>query len=153
PEWIDAPIVHFYDIETHRDSVYLHGLVTCDAAGATVERQMLARDPSDERRAWHDLLDALASAPAGPIYCWTDFERTWARKLWSRHHGNASGYWRLHRNLVDLCAITRSHFALPTSTYGLKNVARLFGFTWQAEDANGLASEAWYDEWLKRESE
>ena len=28
-------------------------------------------------------------------------------------------------------------------------MAPLFGFTWQAEDAGGLNSELWYEEWLK----
>ena len=41
-------------------------------------------------------------------------------------------------------------WALPTSGYGIKVVAPLFGFAWQAADAGGLASEAWYAEWLER---
>jgi predicted RecB family nuclease len=34
------------------------------------------------------------------------------------------------------------------ATYSIKEVAPVFGFEWQAEDAGGLNSEAWYGEWF-----
>jgi len=149
PRWPDTPAVHFYDVETLGETVYLHGLVTLKH-GATEERQAFVRAVDDERRAWHEFLDVVAVLPEGPIYSWTNYERRFARALWSRHHGSARGYRRLTRDLVDLCALVRDHYALPASSYSLKEVAPLFGFAWQAEDAGGLAAGAWYEEWLAR---
>ena len=42
------------------------------------------------------------------------------------------------------------HFALPATSYSIKQVAPLFGFHWDASDAGGLNSEAWYGEWLDK---
>jgi uncharacterized protein len=148
PRWPDAPAAHFYDIETLGETVYLHGLLTLDGAGRTIERQTLARTREDERRAWHELLDIVAALPEGPIYAWSNFEAGHVQRLRSRHEGGAAGYRRLTRDLVDLCAFVRTHFALLTSGYGIKEVAPLFGFSWQAKDAGGLAAGTWYQDWL-----
>lgn len=150
PRWPDTPAVHFYDVETLGEMVYLHGLVTLHAGGRSEERQTFARTLDDEKRAWHEFLDVVATLPDGPIYSWTDYERKSVKKLWPRHHGNARGYRRLVRDLVDMCALVRDHYALPTSSYGLKEVAPLFGFSWHDAEAGGLAAGAWYEEWLAR---
>jgi uncharacterized protein len=117
-------------------------------AGRAVERQTLAHTLDDERRAWHEFLDIVAALPEGPIYTWTDFEAGHVRRLWDRHQGSAAGHERLTRDLVDLCAFVRTHFALPASTYRIKDVAPLFGFGWQAEEPDGLVAGTWYEDWL-----
>ena len=149
PRWPDTEAVHFYDIETLGSVVYLHGLVTLRGQ-ETVERQTLARNSEDEARAWHEFLDVVAGLAEGPIYSWSTYENGFVRALWSRHRGNARGYRRLVRDLVDMCALVRESYALPASRYGLKEVAPLFGFCWQAEDAGGLAAGAWYEQWLEK---
>ena len=55
--------------------------------------------------------------------------------------------------MKDQCRFVQDHFALPVMTYSIKEVAPVFGFRWQAEDAGGLNSEAWYGEWLEEGDE
>ena len=86
------------------------------------------------------------------MYCWSTYEFGHVRRLWDDYGGNASGYAHLDA-MQDQCAFVRRHFALPASSYSIKAVAPVFGFDWDANDAGGLNSEAWYREWLARGDE
>jgi uncharacterized protein len=147
--WPAGQAVHFYDIETLGETVYLHGLISLGTDGSSNEHQTLARDNKDERRSWHEFLDIVAVLPPGPVYAWSDYESGFVRALWKRHRGSARGYRRLTRDLVDMCALVREHYAIPSSSYSIKEVAPLFGFAWHADTPGGLAAGAWYTEWLK----
>jgi len=142
----DLPI-HFWDIETYEDVTYLHGNIRLHN-GAREEKLFFAEDPSQEREVWHQYLDYLARDSEALVYNWADYERGFAVSLWDRYGGNPNGYRHLRDSMVDQCAFVREHFALPVSSYSIKKVAPFFGFSWDAEDAGGLNSEAWYGEWL-----
>jgi len=144
--------IHFYDIETHDDVVYLHGDIRV-MGDQREERQFTARRPSDEKKVWHEFLDFLARDTECIVYCWADYERGFADSLWRKYGGNEAGWKHLENSLVDQCRFVRDHFALPASGYGIKKVAPLFGFKWAADDAGGLNSESWYGDWLRTEDE
>jgi len=143
----DVPI-HFYDIETFGDCVYLHGNIRV-FQDKREEKQFFAKDPSQEKEAWYQYLDYLAQDRQAVVYCWADYERGFAQTLWQKYGGNAAGWRHLEENLIDQCKFVRDHFALPVFSYSIKHVAPVFGFNWSAEDAGGLNSEAWYKEWLE----
>lgn len=138
--------VYFYDIETFGETTYLHGVVRV-MSGKREERQFLARRPVEEGKSWHAFLNYLACDHDAIVYCWSDYEFSFVNRLWEKYGGNDQGYKHLN-GMIDQCAFVREHFALPTSTYSIKEVAPIFGFRWRAEDAGGLNSEAWYREWL-----
>jgi len=140
--------LHFFDIETHDDTVYLHGDVRV-FGGKREEKQFVAKKPEQEGKAWTDFLDYLARDKKAIVYCWTTYERGFVEKLWKKYGGNPQGWKHLRENLVDQCAFVKEHFALPVSSYSIKKVAPLFGFSWAAEDAGGLNSESWYGDWLE----
>jgi predicted RecB family nuclease len=144
--------IHFYDIETAQDTVYLHGDIRVFGKERDI-KQFLATDPSEEERAWNEFLDYLAQDKEAVIYCWADYERGFAKSLWEKYGGNKKGWKHLERNLVDQCKFVRDHFAMPVHSYGIKNVAPVFGFSWSDDDAGGLNSEAWFEEWLRTHNE
>lgn len=142
--------IYFYDIETYGDCTYLHGVIRMD--GDQVEEQsFLAREPSSEQEEeqWHKFLDYLSRGQNALVYCWTYYEKGFIDKLWDTYGGNPAGWELLSENLEDQCAFVKKHFALPVTTYGIKEVAPVFGFHWHAEDAGGLNSEMWYKQWLE----
>lgn len=143
----DIPI-HFYDIETFGDCVYLHGNIRV-FGGEREEQQFFAKDPKQEKDAWYRYLHYLARDDKALVYCWADYERGFVQRLWEKHGGNPKGWRHLEENLVDQCKFVKSHFALPVHSYSIKHVAPVFGFSWSAEDAGGLNSEAWYKHWLE----
>lgn len=144
--------IHFYDIETFDGRVYLHGDVRI--LGDTREqRQFFADDPSDEKAVWHEFLDWLARDSQAVVYCWASYEVEFVHSLWRRFGGNPGGWTHLERSLQDQKEFVKRHFALPVTTYSIKEVAPAFGFRWDAVDAGGLNSESWYGEWLVRKDE
>ncbi|MBW1897328.1 MAG: TM0106 family RecB-like putative nuclease, partial [Deltaproteobacteria bacterium] len=140
--------IHFYDIETFGNCVYLHGNIRV-FNGEREEKQFFAKDPAEEKEAWHQYLDYLARDDEAVIYCWADYERGFANSLWERYGGNPKGWHHLEEHLIDQCKFVKDHFALPVYSYSIKRVAPVFGFKWSAEDAGGLNSEAWYKDWLE----
>lgn len=144
--------VYYYDIETFGETTYLHGAIRV-FRGAREERQFVARDLSEEGRAWREFLEWLARDVDAVVYCWADYERKFAHALWAKYGGNPAGWRHLEANLVDQCRFVREHFALPVSSYSIKKVAPLFGFRWSADDAGGLNSESWYRDWIATRDE
>jgi predicted RecB family nuclease len=94
-------------------------------------------------------LDFLAQDNEAFIFCWADYERGFVKSLWEKYGGNGQGWKHLENNLIDQCKFVGDHFALPVHSYGIKTVAPVFGFSWSDEDAGGLNSEAWYQQWLE----
>lgn len=147
-KFIDDRPVYFYDIETYGDTVYLHGLIRV-FGNDREERQFIARVPSEEGDVWLQFVDYLARDEQAIVYCWADYERGFINILKEKYGGNPKGLRNLETSLVDQCAWVQEHFALPLTSYSIKSVAPYFGFHWNAEDAGGLNSEAWYKEWLE----
>ena len=146
--FIDDIPIYFYDIETYGHDVYLHGLIRI-LGNEREERQFIARDQSEEGDIWRQFLDYLAQDEKALIFCWADYERDFVKKLKEKHGGNPKGLLHLETNLVDQCSWVQERFALPVKSYSIKSVAPYFGFHWDAEDAGGLNSEAWYKEWME----
>ena len=150
--FVDDIPIYFYDIETYGHDVYLHGLIRI-LGNEREERQFIARDPSEEGDIWRKFLDYLARDEKALIFCWSDYERPFVKILKEKHGGNPRGLLHLETNLVDQCNWVQERFALPVRSYSIKSVAPYFGFHWDAEDAGGLNSEAWYKEWLETRNE
>lgn len=147
PEFPKGKTLYFYDIETHEDRVFCHGIVRV-RDGQREEVCFFAERPEEEERIWHELLDYLAVDEDMVIYCWTMYERTYVDICWRKFGGNRRGYENLNRTLTDQCAFVREHFALPCRGYSIKAVAPFFGFSWSSEEANGMNCVAWYQGWL-----
>ncbi len=143
----DIPI-HFWDIETYGEMTYLHGNIRV-YKGQREACQFFADIPEDEESVWHEFLEYLAKDKEALVYNWADYERAFAISLWEKYGGNPHGYKHLEKNMHDQCAFVSRHFALPVYSYSIKKVAPVFGFKWRADDAGGLNSESWYDDWLE----
>ena len=139
--------IYFYDIETFGDCTYLHGVIRMEG-NKRDERYFIAKSPEDEETAWHEFLDHLAADSEAVVYTWTLYERKPANTLWAKYGGNKDGWRVLDEGMEDMKEFVKQHFALPVTTYGIKNVAPCFDFHWHAEDAGGLNSIMWYREWL-----
>ncbi len=139
-------VIH-YDIETFGESVYLHGL-SIGAGKKSEIKQFAAQTPAEEEKILGELLDFLNDYN-GVIYSWTQFENGWMKTLAERYPKHAKAISRVLKQFVDLKEVVKGALALPVTTFSIKEVAPVFGFSWRADDAGGSNSEAWYDEWLK----
>jgi len=148
PTFPEGVPMYFYDIETFGPSTVLHGVIRLHK-GKREERSFYAGSPNEEEKIWHEFLEYIAQDKEAIVYCWTMFEQSHSRELWSKYAGNEGGYKLLEKNLTDQCAFVRDHFVLPCRGYSIKQVAPVFGFHWKAEDAGGGNCEAWYGRWLE----
>lgn len=143
----DVPI-YFYDIETYGAMTFLHGAIRL-YKGKREERSFYAESPDAEEKIWHEFLEYLTKDKKAVVYSWTNYEGSHAKKLWVKYGGNEDGYKLLESSLKDQCKFVKNHFVLPCRGYSIKQVAPVFGFHWQAEDAGGGNCEAWYGRWLE----
>jgi predicted RecB family nuclease len=110
-------------------TVYLHGVIR-RFQGRSEEQTFIAASAADEREAWYEFLKFLAQDEEPLIYRWGRTDRSLLEALWDKYGGNPKGYYHLRHHLADQCAFVREHFALPTQSYGLQEVAPFFGFDW-----------------------
>ncbi len=50
---------------------------------------------------------------------------------------------------IDLLTRMRERVLFPSPFYSLKDVAKHIGFKWREEEASGMESIRWYDEWVR----
>lgn len=50
---------------------------------------------------------------------------------------------------VDVLERLREAVIFPLSFYSLKDIAQFLGFRWRHDDASGLNSVLWYEDWLR----
>ena len=119
----NVPLI-FYDVETYGNTVLLHGLIRL-FEGKREEKFFFADSIKNAEKAWHEFLDFIAHDKEPVIYCWTFFEQARARECLERFGGNEKAYKVLMIGLTDQCKWTSTHFAFPTRSYSIKEVASL----------------------------
>jgi predicted RecB family nuclease len=153
-------VEYHLDIEadpTRRGLVYLHGIWVrlLDDDGTERNRfvHFFADGPDGERQAFAAAWRFLTADPSRMVYYYSAFERTSYRALQSRHPdvctaSEVEEFFARPRTVDLYTDVVRPHTEWPTSSYGLKPLAKLNGFSWSAADASGAASIAWYDEYV-----
>lgn len=148
------------DIEadpTRGPFVYLHGVwERVGAPGAWTERfvPFFADGEDGEREAFASAWAFLNSDPAAAVYYYSAYEKTSYRMLQRRYPDVCTGEeidaFFTSPRVVDLYgAVVAPLTEWPLGSYGLKAIAKAQGFKWNAADAGGASSIAWYDEWRR----
>ena len=137
--------------------VYLHGVwERVGSPGAWTERYVpfFADGDDGERQAFAEVWALLTSDEAAAIYYYSPYERTSYRMLQRRYpdvcaEDEVEELFASPR-VVDLYGdVVAPHTDWPLQSYGLKAIAKSQGFRWNAADAGGASSIAWYDEWRR----
>lgn len=155
-----APLEWHLDIEadpTRSGLVYLHGIwerrLAADGSETTRFIHFFADGPDGERKAFGGAWRLLTSDPDAMVYFYSPFEPCAYRALQLRHPevctaGEVEAFFARARTVDLYTDVVRRHTEWPTSSYGLKPIAKLNGFAWSAEDAGGASSIAWHDEYV-----
>lgn len=136
-----------YDIEDAilGSFVYLHGLLQ-RRAGDVEPRSVCARLPETEGEVWSrfaEQLRRLDSIGSYYVYVYGAHERTTLRRL-ARRYGDSQLVDAFVDRFIDVHEAVRNSIVLPVESYGLKSVARSFGFDWRDDDAGGVQSMVWW---------
>jgi uncharacterized protein len=143
----------YWDYETAHDEatgaaqhVYLIGIHEADSGRYVA---FLGRGPEDEERIVERFLDYAGDVRDARFYHWTDYEIRVTRWLMERHHRFRARLRRILEGCVDLKRIVEQHFAFPTRSMSLKEVAPWVGFRWREQGMNGKDAMVLYWDWLK----
>lgn len=147
PKTDDALVV---DIEADplRDLHYLFGVLDVHGQGDEFHT-FLAEKQDEEKAAWDAFVAFMESRPGIPVYHYGWYEQDVFR-LMAERHGAPEGFVDdLAERSVDVLERLREAVIFPLSFYSLKDIAQFLGFRWRHDDASGLNSVLWYEDWLR----
>jgi predicted RecB family nuclease len=134
------------------DLYYLFGVLIVTPEG-TEFREFLAKDPADEKKAWEEFVAFIRGYIGVPIYHYGWSEQEIFKVMGERYGTEPEVIQMLEEQGVDLLVRLREAVIFPLSFYSLKDIAQYLGFRWRHEDASGLNSVLWFEEWLKTHDE
>ncbi|WP_447972000.1 TM0106 family RecB-like putative nuclease [Nitrospira sp. Kam-Ns4a] len=141
----------YFDIEDDptRGVTYLFGLLIKDRDGEPRFDYVLARRPDEEEIAARAFWAFLATAEDDVYYVYSHKERTTLRQLMERYALDPAVFDRYRAREYDLYQkLIVEHSDWPAYSYGIKQIAKLIGFSWRDPDPSGANSIAWYNEYL-----
>jgi predicted RecB family nuclease len=132
------------------EKVYLWGMQVLGEHPGRFRAALAAFGQAGDREGWEAFLAEaeaiLAQHGDIPFVHWASYERA-KIDLYLGRYGDRDGIAaRVKENLLDLLPITYESVALPTSSYGLKQIERFAGFERQLTGAGGEWSMARYIE-------
>ncbi len=142
----------YFDIEDDptQGLTYLFGLLIQEQDGEPVFRYFVARRPEDEEATVRAFWGFLQEAKDDVYYVYSHKERTTLRALRERYDLDPdilATYEEREFDLYQRLIVDYSDW--PTYSYGIKQIAKLIGFSWRDPDPSGANSIAWYNEYLK----
>lgn len=143
----------YFDIEDDptQGLTYLFGLLILTAQGSEpVFRYFVARRPEDEEATVRAFWTFLAEGEDDVYYVYSHKERTTLRALRDRYDLDPEVLSRYEAREFDLYQRLIVDFSdWPTYSYGIKQIAKLIGFSWRDPDPSGANSIAWYNDYLQ----
>ncbi len=138
------------DVESDplRDAHYLFGVLEVNGKEEKYHA-FLAKDPKDEQAAWEAFVQYVRGYIGTPIYHYGWSEQEIFRSLGEKYGTDPEVLSMLEEQSIDLLVRLRECVVFPLSFYSLKDIAQYIGFRWRHQDASGLNSVLWYEEWLK----
>ena len=148
----------FFDIEDDptQEFVYLHGVYERSPEGERfVPFVAKAFNPQSEKEAWVEFWKYIHSLPENDyaVYYYSHHEKTTYKKLQKLYPDvitmDKVVEFYEQENVIDLYKVVSQYTDWPTSSYGLKALARYCGFMWRDVSPSGALSIQWYNEYLK----
>jgi predicted RecB family nuclease len=142
----------YLDVEglPDRSFYYLIG-IRIKAGESVVHHSFWADSPSDEGCIWQEFLAKLAQVENPVLVHYGSFESVFLRRMRERHGGLPNGISAITalESPINLVSLIFGQIYFPTHSNGLKEIAGWLGFKWSDENASGLQSIMWRNEWEK----
>ncbi len=139
------------DIESDpmRDIVYLFGVLKIENGEESYHAFVADGETLEERDIWLKVCAFLDEHKDWPIYHYGWYEVDVFRKLLSKYGEPMTAFQLFEERGIDVIAKMRETILFPSPFYSLKDIAKRLGFEWRADEASGLESIRWYDEWVR----
>src|SRR5215472_4568756 len=147
PELPTSPVRIYLDLEgaPDRNFVYLLGMII-DAHGVETRYAFWADHPGQERMIFRQFLEIVKQYESYTLFHYGNYERTFLKRMRT---------YAPHKKLVEqvithacnVLSLIYAHIYFPTYTNGLKEIGRYVGCHWTEEDASGVQSLVWRQQW------
>jgi predicted RecB family nuclease len=144
----DSALIVDVESDPLRDAHYLFGVLEVHGQEQKYHA-FLAKDPNNEGQAWEQFVTYIRGFIGTPIYHYGWSEQDIFRELGNKYGTDPEVLLMLQEQSVDLLERLRESVVFPLSFYSLKDLAQYIGFRWRHDDASGLNSVLWFEEWLK----
>jgi predicted RecB family nuclease len=135
----------FLDIEGLPDDgfFYLFGIqISNNDLQTTIS--FWANTQPDEKTIWQGVITLLETYPESPIYHYGTFEPSAFEKLAKRYQTEIAG---IKKRFVNINTFIYGKIYFPTYSNGLKDLGKSLGAKWTDENATGLQTIIWRNEW------
>ncbi len=146
------PVPHvalYLDVEgvPDRDSYYLIGLLAV-AEGRCTSYSFWADDSTQEMAIWRACAEVIEGFADYTVYHYGRYEQGFLDRMKrSADDSEAAVIDRIRSKSCNVLAVIYSHFYFPTHSNSLKDIGKLLGAGWSADDASGIQSLAWRLTW------
>jgi len=147
PEVPATPVNIYLDCEGDPDQgyVYLIGLIVSD--GDLEERYSFWADSrAQEYDIFEQFLSTVSKYENATIFCYGSYEKIFLQRMRKKARRKRPVD-KVLGTLVNTLSLVYSHLYFPCYSNGLKDVGRVLGFNWSGEDASGIQSVVWRDNW------
>jgi predicted RecB family nuclease len=138
----------FFDIEGDNDRslAYLLGMIVERDGVEQARHSFWLDDAESEAQLFSQFMEVVSAYPDYTLYSYGSYETAFLRRM-SKASGRPSVLAELLTRSHNVLSTIRSHVYVPTYSNGLKDVARLLGFSWTSPDAAGIQSVVWRRRW------
>lgn len=145
----EADIDLFFDIESDplRDFDYLFGVLEVSSRGEEYH-PFFAQSPDQECAMWKEFVNFIEMHLDSPIYHYGWFEEEVIKRFSDKYGISELAREALGNNMIDLLSLIRNDIIFPLSFYSLKDIGSYIGYKWRSDDASGVNSVLWFEEWL-----
>ena len=134
------------DIETAEDgSLYLIGLWQNNKFKYFFSEK-------DEKKIVDEFVEYVLALKDFRLYHYGVFERTAFKALFNKYSVPEHIQKEIFNKMIDTFYLVKGNAILPLRSYGLKEVAKCFGFKWRSSDASGGNSMLWFKEWKDKKN-
>lgn len=104
---------------------------------------------SNERDAFLSMIKYLSKIKKYTLFHYGSYEKTAIKELCFKYNLSNKVEQNIINSMVDIYSIIKKCVAIPIPSYSLKDVAKFIGFKWRDNDALGVNSIIWHNNWLK----
>jgi predicted RecB family nuclease len=147
---VPVPRVALYlDVEgvPDRDFYYLIGLLAV-AEGRCTSYSFWADDPTKEKAMWQACAQVVEGFQDYSLYHYGHYEQGFLDRMRrSANEDESAAIDRIRSHSCNILGVIYSHFYFPTRSNSLKDIGKILGACWSADDASGIRSLAWRLAW------
>ncbi len=148
PELPTASTRVYLDVEGMPDEnlYYLIGLIIDDGTNVSAH-SFWANNKSEEKTIWKSFLEIMEHMSDYVLFHYDSYETKFIKKMGSEYGGNAELLEKIRSRGFNVLSAIYGRIYFPSYSNDLKSIASFLGFKWSDQNASGIMSLLWRQQW------